>query len=116
MDHAGSEQGPASPKTGSPSGAPPKTGSPSGAPPKTGSPSGAPPKTGSPSKPAPFDRKRAVYAWIFLLPALVIVAFIALYPLAYTFYLSFTDTRLGSPTPAKVIGLRNFADLIKDDY
>src|SRR3954453_17807669 len=69
-----------------------------------------------PAKPAPFDRKRTVYAWVFLLPALVIVAFIALYPLVYTFYLSFTDSRLGSPTPAKLIGLRNYVDLAKDDY
>jgi trehalose/maltose transport system permease protein len=66
--------------------------------------------------PSPFDRRRTVYAWIFLLPALVIVAFVALYPLAYTFYLSFTDFRLGSAAPAKFIGLKNYAYLIKDDY
>jgi trehalose/maltose transport system permease protein len=69
-----------------------------------------------PAKPSPFDRRRTVYAWVFLLPALVIVAFVALYPLAYTFYLSFTDLRLGSPTPAKFVGLQNYDYLLKDDY
>jgi trehalose/maltose transport system permease protein len=69
-----------------------------------------------PARPSPFDRRRTVYAWIFLLPALVIVAFVALYPLAYTFYLSFTDLRLGSPTPAKFVGLQNYDYLLKDDY
>jgi trehalose/maltose transport system permease protein len=63
-----------------------------------------------------FDRKRAVYAWVFLIPALLVIAFIALYPLAYTFYLSFTDARLGKATPEKFIGLQNYGELIKDSY
>src|SRR4051812_38983244 len=69
-----------------------------------------------PAKVGSFERRRTVYAWIFLLPALVIIAFVALYPLAYTFYLSFTDARLGSAEPAKLVGLRNYADLMKDGY
>jgi trehalose/maltose transport system permease protein len=61
-----------------------------------------------------FDRKRAASAWLFLLPALLVMAFIAVYPLAYTFYLSFTNARLGSSTPTKFIGLRNYSDLATD--
>jgi trehalose/maltose transport system permease protein len=61
-----------------------------------------------------FDRKRTVYAWVFLIPALLVITFIALYPLAYTFYLSLTDARLGRAAPAKFIGLQNYGDLIKD--
>jgi trehalose/maltose transport system permease protein len=63
-----------------------------------------------------FERKRARYAWLFLLPALLVVAFVALYPLAQTFYLSFTNTRLGSIEPARFIGVRNYTDLIADSY
>lgn len=63
-----------------------------------------------------FQRRQARYAWLFLLPTLVVVAFVALYPLAQTFYLSFTNTRLGSVEPAKFIGVRNYVDLIKDSY
>jgi trehalose/maltose transport system permease protein len=61
-----------------------------------------------------FDRKRAASAWLFLLPALLVMAFIALYPLVYTFYLSFTNARLGSAAPTKFIGLRNYGDLAVD--
>ena len=61
-----------------------------------------------------FDRKRAASAWLFLLPALLVMAFIAVYPLAYTFYLSFTNARLGSSAPTKFIGLQNYSDLAVD--
>src|SRR4051812_23599407 len=42
------------------------------------------------------------------------MAFVALYPLANTFYLSFTDARLGRAAPAKFIGLQNYGELVKD--
>jgi trehalose/maltose transport system permease protein len=57
-----------------------------------------------------------VRAWLFLLPTLVVVAFIALYPLAQTFYLSFTNARLGTSEPVKVVGGRNYVDLLTDSY
>jgi trehalose/maltose transport system permease protein len=43
-----------------------------------------------------------------------VIAFIAVYPLAYTFYLSFTDARLGSSKPVNFVGLRNYSDLMGD--
>lgn len=63
-----------------------------------------------------FARKRTLYAWAFLLPTLIVVGFIALYPLAQTFYLSFTDARLGSIEAPQVVGLRNYADLLQDSF
>jgi len=63
-----------------------------------------------------FGRRRAIYAWVFLLPALCVIAFIALFPLVQTFYLSFTNTRFGSPEPARFIGLQNYYDLATDSY
>ncbi|NUQ72716.1 MAG: sugar ABC transporter permease [Polyangiaceae bacterium] len=73
---------------------------------------------GAPEKapPDPFGRRRTLYAWAFLLPALAVVAFVALFPLAQTFYLSFTNTRFGSPEPAKFIGIQNYTDLATDSY
>ncbi|HEU4411938.1 MAG TPA: sugar ABC transporter permease [Polyangiaceae bacterium] len=59
-------------------------------------------------------RRNALFAWAFLLPTLAIVAFVALYPLAQTFYLSFTNARLGSSEPAAWVGLQNYADIFED--
>ncbi|HSN98515.1 MAG TPA: sugar ABC transporter permease [Candidatus Nanopelagicales bacterium] len=66
--------------------------------------------------PGSFARRRARWAWIFLTPALVVIAFVALYPLVRTFWLSLTDTRLGSEEPARFVGLRNYADLLQDGF
>ena len=63
-----------------------------------------------------FTRTRTIYAWIFLAPTLIVVAFVALYPLAQTIYLSFTNTRFGSAEPARFIGLQNYADLAVDGF
>ncbi|AKT37511.1 carbohydrate ABC transporter permease [Chondromyces crocatus] len=62
------------------------------------------------------SRRRARWAWVFLSPALVVIAFVALYPLARTFWLSLTDTRLGSEDPPRFIGFRNYADLLQDGF
>jgi trehalose/maltose transport system permease protein len=61
-------------------------------------------------------RRHALFAWAFLIPTLLIVAFVALYPLAQTFYLSFTNARLGSSEPAAFIGLQNYGDILKDGF
>jgi trehalose/maltose transport system permease protein len=74
------------------------------------------PKAKSPADSSSFEKTRTVRAWLFLLPTLVVVAFVALYPLAQTFYLSFTNTRLGTSEPAKLVGLQNYVDLATDSY
>jgi trehalose/maltose transport system permease protein len=66
------------------------------------------------SSPGKLDRRRARLAWLLMAPALVCAAFVALYPLARTFYLSFTSARLGDPDPPRFVGLRNYADLASD--
>ena len=63
-----------------------------------------------------FTRKRTIYAWSFLAPTLLVVAFVALYPLAQTIYLSFTNTRFGDAEPARFIGVQNYADLAADGF
>jgi trehalose/maltose transport system permease protein len=63
-----------------------------------------------------FARKRTLYAWAFLVPALLVVAFVALYPLVQTFYLSFTNARLGGTEPTRFVGLQNYSDLLTDAF
>ncbi|WP_437949749.1 sugar ABC transporter permease [Sorangium sp. So ce296] len=65
---------------------------------------------------ASFEKRRQRRAWLFLLPTLVVVAFVALYPLAQTFYLSFTNARLGTGEPATLVGAQNYVDLVQDSY
>src|ERR671936_2987414 len=61
------------------------------------------------------QRRQTTLAWILLLPALAVVAFVAFYPLGKTVYYSFTDQQfLAGLQPTKWIGLRNFKDLIHD--
>jgi trehalose/maltose transport system permease protein len=61
-------------------------------------------------------RRRTRLAWLLMAPALVCSAFVALYPLARTFYLSFTSARFGDPNPPKLVGWRNYADLVGDVF
>lgn len=61
-----------------------------------------------------WERGKTRLAWLLLTPTLILIAFIALYPLAQTVYQSFTDARLASGVAPKFIGLRNYQDLIKD--
>ncbi|WP_437954524.1 sugar ABC transporter permease [Sorangium sp. So ce119] len=70
----------------------------------------------TPARGASFERRRTTIAWLFLLPTLVVVGFIALYPLVQTFYLSFTNTRLGTGAPAAFVGAQNYVDLAQDSY
>jgi trehalose/maltose transport system permease protein len=61
------------------------------------------------------QRRQTYLAWIFLLPALAVVGFVAFYPLGKTVYYSFTDQQfLAGLQPTKWIGLRNYKDLIHD--
>jgi len=53
-------------------------------------------------------------AWMLLLPTLAVVALVALYPLAQTVYLSFTDARLASERVPQFVGLRNYRTLLSN--
>ena len=53
-------------------------------------------------------------AWLLLTPTLLVVAFVALYPLVQTIYYSFTDARLASVAPTEWVGLENYRFLIED--
>jgi trehalose/maltose transport system permease protein len=60
------------------------------------------------------NRTRNIYAWIFLVPTLLVVAVVAIYPLAQTFYLSFTDSRFGQ-SQVNFVGLDNYVRLTTQD-
>src|SRR5213593_2928161 len=61
------------------------------------------------------QRRQSRLAWLLLLPALAVVAFVAIYPLGKTVYQSFTDQEfLAGITPTKWVGLDNYHALIHD--
>ncbi|AFZ18995.1 carbohydrate ABC transporter permease [Allocoleopsis franciscana] len=66
-----------------------------------------------PSPPQPWLDNDAIAAWIFLAPALILLGFFLLWPMAYLVYLSFTS---GSFTLTGIhwIGLRNYLRLALD--
>src|ERR671937_2362754 len=62
------------------------------------------------------QRRQTWLGWLFLLPALAAVSFVALYPLGKTIYQSFTDQEfLQGIQPTKWVGLANYRDLWHDD-
>ncbi len=61
------------------------------------------------------QRRQTRLAWLMLTPALVAVAFVALYPLGQTIYDSFTDRQfLEGLEPTRWVGLDNYRDLWHD--
>ena len=61
------------------------------------------------------QRRQTRVAWLLLLPALAVVAVVALYPLGKTIYQSFTDQQfLVGIEPTKWVGLQNYKDLWHD--
>jgi trehalose/maltose transport system permease protein len=61
-----------------------------------------------------WERGKTRLAWLLLTPSLLLIAFIALYPLLQTIYQSFTDARLASGVEPQFVGLRNYQDLVQD--
>jgi trehalose/maltose transport system permease protein len=59
-------------------------------------------------------RSRERLAWLLVLPSLLVVAIVAVYPLYRTFRLSFTNARLGSPEEPRWMGLTNYEYLWND--
>lgn len=53
-------------------------------------------------------------AWLLVLPSVLVVAIVAIYPLIQTFYLSFTNARLGSSQAYTWVGWRNYRRLWND--
>src|SRR2546429_8561735 len=61
------------------------------------------------------QRRQARLGWLLLLPALAVVAFVAIYPLGKTVYQSFTDQEfLAGITPTKWVGIDNYRTLWHD--
>ncbi|HWQ14051.1 MAG TPA: sugar ABC transporter permease [Roseiflexaceae bacterium] len=58
--------------------------------------------------------RQARLAWLLLAPTLAVIVLVALYPLAQTLYLSLTNARLASATPAEFVGLENYQFLFQD--
>jgi len=62
-----------------------------------------------------FQQRQVRLAWTMLAPALLVVCFVALYPLGVTVYQSFTNEQfLSGIEPTKWVGLQNYTDLIHD--
>jgi N,N'-diacetylchitobiose transport system permease protein len=55
-----------------------------------------------------------VLPWLLLAPALVVVIGLVLYPVVNTIWLSFTDARLLSRSPAEFVGLDNYREVLTD--
>ncbi len=54
-------------------------------------------------------------AYLFLLPSLIAFAIFTLYPVIFGFILSFTDNKAVN-APLSFVGLKNYINLLKDDY
>jgi len=62
-----------------------------------------------------FNQSKTRLAWFLLTPTLILIAFIAVYPLLQTVYESFTDARLASGVAPKFVGLDNYRFLLTDE-
>src|SRR5262245_63817033 len=61
------------------------------------------------------QRRQTRIGWLLLIPALAVVAFVAIYPLGKTVYQSFTNQEfLAGLEPTKWVGLQNYRDLWHD--
>jgi trehalose/maltose transport system permease protein len=53
--------------------------------------------------------------WILILPSLLVVLVVAIYPLFETFRLSFTNFRLSRPGRERYVGFQNYREILHDD-
>jgi trehalose/maltose transport system permease protein len=60
-------------------------------------------------------KQRERVAWLLVLPSLLVVAIVALYPLIETVRLSFTNTRLASAREPRNVGFENYQSLLTED-
>ena len=59
-------------------------------------------------------RRRERLGWLLVLPSVLVVVVVALYPLVRTFLLSFTNQRLSSARAVRFVGISNYTDLLQD--
>lgn len=62
-----------------------------------------------------WGRARERLAWILVAPSVLVVAVVALYPLAQTFRLSFTNQRLASERAWEYVGFAQYEFLLRND-
>ncbi|NHO68399.1 sugar ABC transporter permease [Aestuariicella hydrocarbonica] len=62
------------------------------------------------------SRQKVRWAWLFMAPMLLVLAFVAGWPLFKTIAYGFTDASLIAPETARFIGFDNFAFLLQDPY
>lgn len=53
-------------------------------------------------------------AWLFLLPVIMVMLVVALWPLGRTFFFAFTDAYLDDPSVYSMTGIDNFLEVIND--
>ena len=72
------------------------------------------PPTGRPRRRSKLLRRQTRLAWLLLVPSLLVVAFVAIYPLGKTVYQSFTNQEFLALEPTKWVGLHNYRQLWHD--
>ena len=60
------------------------------------------------------ERQQRRTAWIFLLPLLLTLAAVAIWPLARSIFFSFTDAYLDAPSDYGFVGIENFVEVAAD--
>ncbi|PNR95845.1 carbohydrate ABC transporter permease [Petrotoga sp. 9PWA.NaAc.5.4] len=60
------------------------------------------------------NKKRKVLGYFLITPALVVMFCVLIFPLAYSFYLSFFNVSLGRTMKLDFVGFYNYIDVIKD--
>lgn len=65
---------------------------------------------------ATWAKARERLAWLLILPSLVVVVGVALYPLVETFRLSFTNAILGGAYPTEYVGFKNYVRLFHNQF
>ncbi len=61
-----------------------------------------------------FYKRQERLGWLLVVPTVVSIIFVALYPLLRAFYLSFTNARLGGTRAPGFVGLDNYVSLLQD--
>ena len=57
---------------------------------------------------------KRVFFYSLIIPVLIIIFMVLIYPLAYSFYISFFDLTLYKAEEARFVGLQNYIDIVKN--